>query len=385
MRSHVTVELRAGVMLNILLIVGARPNFMKAAPICAEMRRRPEEFSVKIVHTGQHYDAAMSDAFFADLGLPEPDFHLGVGSASHTGQTARIMLAFEPIVESERPDWVLVVGDVNSTMACALVCAKMGVKVAHVEAGLRSGDRTMPEEINRIVTDAVADLLLTPSPDADENLKREGVPAEIIRFVGNVMIDSLLENLKRAETSGVRAELGVVEGSYAVLTMHRPSNVDERENLEPLVVALIEIAERVPIIFPVHPRTKAKIEEFGLNEQINASSLKLIEPLGYLDFVRLYSGAGFVITDSGGLQEETTALGIPCLTIRETTERPITVEMGTNRVVGTNPEELKRSAFEILESDRRPTDKRIPPLWDGKAAVRICDALLSVPPAVAGG
>jgi UDP-N-acetylglucosamine 2-epimerase (non-hydrolysing) len=385
MRSHVTVELRAGVMLNILLIVGARPNFMKAAPICAEMRRRPEEFSVKIVHTGQHYDAAMSDAFFADLGLPEPDFHLGVGSASHTGQTARIMLAFEPIVESERPDWVLVVGDVNSTMACALVCAKMGVKVAHVEAGLRSGDRTMPEEINRIVTDAVADLLLTPSPDADENLKREGVPAEIIRFVGNVMIDSLLENLKRAETSGVREELGVVEGSYAVLTMHRPSNVDERENLEPLVVALIEIAERVPIIFPVHPRTKAKIEEFGLNEQINASSLKLIEPLGYLDFVRLYSGAGFVITDSGGLQEETTALGIPCLTIRETTERPITVEMGTNRVVGTNPEELKRSAFEILESDRRPTDKRIPPLWDGKAAVRICDALLSVPPAVAGG
>jgi UDP-N-acetylglucosamine 2-epimerase (non-hydrolysing) len=385
MRSHVTVELRAGVMLNILLIVGARPNFMKAAPICAEMRRRPEEFSVKIVHTGQHYDAAMSDAFFADLGLPEPDFHLGVGSASHTGQTARIMLAFEPIVESERPDWVLVVGDVNSTMACALVCAKMGVKVAHVEAGLRSGDRTMPEEINRIVTDAVADLLLTPSPDADENLKREGVPAEIIRFVGNVMIDSLLENLKRAETSGVREELGVVEGSYAVLTMHRPSNVDERENLEPLVVALIEIAERVPIIFPVHPRTKAKIEEFGLNEQINASSLKLIEPLGYLDFVRLYSGAGFVITDSGGLQEETTALGIPCLTIRETTERPITVEMGTNRVVGTNPEELKRSAFEILESDRRPTDKRIPPLWDGKAAVRICEALLSAPPAVAGG
>ena len=385
MRSHVTVELRAGVMLNILLIVGARPNFMKAAPICAEMRRRPEEFSVKIVHTGQHYDAAMSDAFFADLGLPEPDFHLGVGSASHTGQTARIMLAFEPIVESERPDWVLVVGDVNSTMACTLVCAKMGVKVAHVEAGLRSGDRTMPEEINRIVTDAVADLLLTPSPDADENLKREGVPAEIIRFVGNVMIDSLLENLKRAETSGVREELGVVEGSYAVLTMHRPSNVDERKDLEPLINALIEIAERMPIVFPVHPRTKAKIEEFGLNEQINASSLKLIEPLGYLDFVRLYSGAGFVITDSGGLQEETTALGIPCLTIRETTERPITVEMGTNRVVGTNPEELKRSAFEILESDRRPTDKRIPPLWDGKAAVRICDALLSVPPAVAGG
>jgi len=368
-----------------LIVVGARPNFMKAAPICAEMRRRPGEFSVKVVHTGQHYDAAMSDAFFADLGLPEPDFHLGVGSASHTVQTAKIMMAFEPVVEAERPDWVLVVGDVNSTMACSLVCAKMGVKVAHVEAGLRSGDRSMPEEINRIVTDAVADLLLTPSPDADANLKREGVPAEIIRFVGNVMIDSLFENLKRAEISVVREELGLAEGGYAVLTMHRPSNVDERENLKPLVEALIEIAERVPIIFPVHPRTKAKIEEFGLNEEINASSLKLIEPLGYVDFLRLYSGARFVVTDSGGLQEETTALGIPCLTIRENTERPITVEMGTNRVVGADPEKLKRSAFEILESDRRPTDKRIPPLWDGKAAVRICEALLSAPPAVAGG
>jgi len=368
-----------------LIVVGARPNFMKAAPICAEMRRRPGEFSVKVVHTGQHYDAAMSDAFFADLGLPEPDFHLGVGSASHAVQTAKIMMAFEPVVEAERPDWVLVVGDVNSTMACSLVCAKMGVKVAHVEAGLRSGDRSMPEEINRIVTDAVADLLLTPSPDADANLKREGVPAEIIRFVGNVMIDSLFENLKRAEISVVREELGLAEGGYAVLTMHRPSNVDERQNLKPLVEALIEIAERVPIIFPVHPRTKAKIEEFGLNEEINASSLKLIEPLGYVDFLRLYSGARFVVTDSGGLQEETTALGIPCLTIRENTERPITVEMGTNRVVGADPEKLKRSAFEILESDRRPTDKRIPPLWDGKAAVRICEALLSAPPAVAGG
>ena len=368
-----------------LIVVGARPNFMKAAPICAEMRRRPGEFSVKVVHTGQHYDAAMSDAFFADLGLPEPDFHLGVGSASHTVQTAKIMMAFEPVVEAERPDWVLVVGDVNSTMACSLVCAKMGVKVAHVEAGLRSGDRSMPEEINRIVTDAVADLLLTPSPDADENLKREGIPAEKIRFVGNVMIDSLFENLKRAEISVVREELGLAEGGYAVLTMHRPSNVDERQNLKPLVEALIEIAERVPIIFPVHPRTKTKIEEFGLNEEINASSLKLIEPLGYVDFLRLYSGARFVVTDSGGLQEETTALGIPCLTIRENTERPITVEMGTNRVVGADPEKLKRSAFEILESDRRPTDKRIPPLWDGKAAVRICEALLSAPPAVAGG
>ena len=369
-------------MLNVLIIVGARPNFMKAAPICAEMKRRPEEFSVKIVHTGQHYDAAMSEAFFADLGLPEPDFHLGVGSASHTVQTAKIMLAFEPVLEAERPDWVLVVGDVNSTMACSLVCAKMGVKVAHVEAGLRSSDRTMPEEINRIVTDAVANLLLTPSPDADENLKREGIPAEKIRFVGNVMIDSLLENLMRAETSNVRDTLGLEEGGYAVLTMHRPSNVDQRKDLVPLVDALIEVASRLPIVFPVHPRTKAKIDEFGLAERISSSGLKLIEPLGYIDFLRLYSGARFVMTDSGGLQEETTALGIPCLTLRENTERPITVEMGTNRIVGTHPEKLKRAVQGILESENRPSNKRTPPLWDGKAAVRICDALLSVPQAV---
>ena len=362
--------------IKVLIIVGARPNFMKAAPICAEMRRRPERFSVKVVHTWQHYDAAMSDAFFADLGLPEPDFHLGVGSASHTVQTARIMIAFEPIVEAERPDWVLVVGDVNSTLACALVCAKLGVRVAHVEAGLRSGDRTMPEEINRIVTDAFADLLLTPSPDADENLRREGVRVEKIRLVGNVMIDSLFDNVERAKASNVREELGLVENGYAVLTMHRPSNVDERETLEPLVDALVEIAEGIPVVFPVHPRTRAKLDEFGLAERIERSKLKLIPPLGYLDFLRLYSGARFVITDSGGLQEETTALGIPCLTIRENTERPVTVEMGTNRIVGTDPQRLKAAAREILTGEPAAADKKIPPLWDGHAAVRICDALL---------
>ena len=362
--------------IKVLIIVGARPNFMKAAPICAEMRRRPERFSVKVVHTGQHYDAAMSDAFFADLGLPEPDFHLGVGSASHTVQTARIMIAFEPIVEAERPDWVLVVGDVNSTLACALVCAKLGVRVAHVEAGLRSGDRTMPEEINRIVTDAVADLLLTPSPDADENLRREGVRAEKIRFVGNVMIDSLFDNVERARASNVREAMELVENGYAVLTMHRPSNVDERETLEPLVDALVEIAEGIPVVFPVHPRTRAKLDEFGLAERIERSKLKLIPPLGYLDFLRLYSGARFVITDSGGLQEETTALGIPCLTIRENTERPVTVELGTNRIVGTDPQRLKAAAREILTGEPAAADKKIPPLWDGHAAVRICDALL---------
>lgn len=352
---------------------------MKAAPICAEMKRRPDEFAFKIVHTGQHYDASMSDAFFADLGLPRPDFHLGVGSASHAVQTANVMTAFEPVLLDEKPDWVIVVGDVNSTIACALVCSKLGVKVAHVEAGLRSFDRAMPEEINRVLTDAISDLLLTTEEDAAENLAREGVAGEKIRFVGNVMIDSLLQNLERAGGSRVREENGL-EGEYAVLTLHRPSNVDDRHNLEPIVAALIEISEKIPIVFPIHPRTRAKVEEFGLADAIEASRVRLIEPLGYLDFLRLYSGAKLVMTDSGGLQEETTALGIPCLTIRENTERPITIEMGTNRLVGTDPEKLKQAAFEIIDGPPDASAKKIPPLWDGQAASRICDAL-SEPPA----
>ena len=348
---------------------------MKAAPICAEMKRRPGEFSFKIVHTGQHYDAGMSNAFFADLGLPEPDFHLDVGSASHTVQTAKIMLSFEPVLMAEKPDWVIVVGDVNSTMACALVAAKLGVKVAHVEAGLRSFDRTMPEEINRVLTDAISDLLFTTEQDAETNLHREGIAPEKIRFVGNVMIDSLLQHLELAEDSKVREELKLEDREYAVLTLHRPSNVDLRENLGPLVNALIGIGERLPIVFPIHPRTHAKIEEFGLKDRIQNSRLRLIEPLGYLDFLRLYSSAKFVMTDSGGLQEETTALGIPCLTIRENTERPITIEMGTNRLVGTDPEALKKAAFEIIDNPPDTSTKKIPPLWDGRAASRICDAL----------
>ncbi len=353
-----------------MLVVGARPNFMKAAPICAEMQQRPDDFDVKIVHTGQHYDAAMSDSFFKDLGLPEPDFHLGVGSASHTEQTAKIMLAFEPIVLSEKPDWVIVVGDVNSTVACALVASKLGVKVAHVEAGLRSFDRTMPEEINRIVTDAISDLLFTTEESANENLRREGVADDKIKFVGNVMIDSLVQNLERARESSVLAELELVPRGYAVATLHRPSNVDSRDNLEPLFQALIEISERLPIIFPVHPRTRAKIEEFA----IDTSRLRLVDPLGYLDFLALYSQSRFVMTDSGGLQEETTYLGIPCLTIRENTERPVTIEMGTNQLVK-DPFSLKLAAFKLLD----PTTsfpRIIPPLWDAKAAVRICDELM---------
>ncbi len=364
-------------MLKILNIVGARPNFMKIAPLQREMERREDEFLPLIVHTGQHYDAAMSDSFFDDLDIPAPDFHLEVGSHSHAVQTAKIMTAFEPVLLEQKPDWVVVVGDVNSTIACALVCSKLGVKVAHVEAGLRSRDRTMPEEINRILTDAISDLLLTTSRDADENLKNEGISAGKIKFVGNVMIDSLFFNLKKAELSRIREDLNLIEKDYAVLTLHRPSNVDEKGIFEGLLGALIEISKKLPIIFPIHPRTKVRIEEFGFSERIENSNIRLIDPLGYVDFLRLYSGARLVLTDSGGIQEETTVLGIPCLTLRENTERPITIELGTNVLVGTNPEKIKHNAFEILEVSPQK-DITIPPLWDGKAAERICNSLLEI-------
>ncbi|MEJ7624995.1 MAG: UDP-N-acetylglucosamine 2-epimerase (non-hydrolyzing) [Pyrinomonadaceae bacterium] len=363
-------------MLKILLIAGARPNFMKVAPIYAEMKRRQSEFEPMIIHTGQHYDAAMSDAFFDDLGMPKPDVYLGVGSGSHAVQTARIMTEFEPVVLRERPDWVLVVGDVNSTIACALVSAKLGVKIAHVEAGLRSRDRTMPEEINRVLTDSISDLLLTTSQDADENLLAEGSPAEKIRFVGNVMIDSLTKHLEVAESSNVREMLALNDREYAVVTLHRPSNVDERDVFSGITDALLSVSERLPVIFPVHPRTRAKIAEFDLSDKIARSDVRLIEPLGYLDFMRLYSGARLVLTDSGGLQEETTVLGIPCLTLRHNTERPITIEMGTNLLVGTDPEKIREAAIAIIDAPIAGGGAKIPPLWDGKAAGRICDELL---------
>lgn len=364
-------------MIKVLLIVGARPNFMKVAPIYAEMKRRPAEFEPLIVHTGQHYDAAMSDTFFDDLGMPKPNVYLGVGSGSHAIQTAKVMTEFEPIVLEHKPDWVVVVGDVNSTIACALVCSKLGVKVAHVEAGLRSRDRSMPEEINRILTDSISDLLLTTSQDADENLANEGIPSQRIRFVGNVMIDSLLEHLKIAERSTIREDLGIADTDYAVLTLHRPSNVDDRAIFSGILGSLIAISERLPIIFPVHPRTKAKIDEFGFKDSINDSNIRLIEPLGYLDFMRLYSGARLVLTDSGGIQEETTVLGIPCLTLRDNTERPVTIELGTNVLVGTDPEKIKRAAFKILDEENSTRSASIPPLWDGKTAGRICNELLT--------
>lgn len=349
---------------------------MKIAPILREMRRRADVFDAKLVHTGQHYDESMSGSFFEDLGIPEPDHYLEVGSASHAVQTAKVMVEFEKVLIAERPAWVLVVGDVNSTIACALVAVKLGVKVAHVEAGLRSFDRGMPEEINRILTDSISDLLLTTSDDADGNLQREGVPEGKIRLVGNVMIDSLLHSLGRAETSGILTELALAEKEYAVLTMHRPSNVDEASKLEGLLGAVSEISSKIPVIFPVHPRTRANIEGFGFGS-FATERFRFIEPLGYMDFLRLYSKAALVLTDSGGLQEETTALGIPCVTLRENTERPVTVELGTNTVAGTDPEKIKSVALGILADPARVSG-RVPPLWDGRAAERICDALLSV-------
>jgi UDP-N-acetylglucosamine 2-epimerase (non-hydrolysing) len=368
-------------MLKVINVVGARPNFMKVAPIVAAMKQRPTSFQPLVVHTGQHYDSAMSDSFFHDLDLPQPDTHLGVGSASHAAQTAAVMERFEPVVLREQPDWVLVVGDVNSTLACALVCVKLGVKVAHVEAGLRSRDRSMPEEINRLLTDQIADLLFTPSHDADENLLAEGIPRERIRLVGNVMIDSLQKNLATARDLRTREKLGLSGVDYALLTLHRPSNVDLRDAFERILAALEVIAQKLPIVFPVHPRTRKTIAELGLSSRVESiKDLRIIDPLGYLAFLNLSSSARLVLTDSGGIQEETTALGIPCLTLRENTERPITVEMGTNVVVGTDTARIVAEATTALNGAARKAARR-PPLWDGRTSERILDALEEYAPA----
>jgi UDP-N-acetylglucosamine 2-epimerase (non-hydrolysing) len=361
-------------MLRIINVVGARPNFMKIAPVIDEMRHRSARIEPLLVHTGQHYDESMSDSFFEDLKIPRPDINLEVGSGSHSEQTARIMIAFEQILLKHPPDWVVVVGDVNSTVAAAMVAAKMLVRVAHVEAGLRSRDRTMPEEINRVVTDALADLLLTPSLDANENLLREGVSPQKIRFVGNVMIDTLYRNLERARSSSILGRLNLEAGQFCAMTLHRPSNVDDKQTLTGIIDALELICERLPIVFPVHPRTRDRLEQFGLSARISKRrSLILTEPLGYLDFLQLYSNSRLVLTDSGGVQEETTVLGIPCLTLRQNTERPITVTEGTNRIVGNDPEVITREALAALEQPARPACA--PELWDGHAAVRIVDAI----------
>jgi UDP-N-acetylglucosamine 2-epimerase (non-hydrolysing) len=365
--------------MHVLHVVGARPNFMKAAPVLRAVASLPRTRQT-LVHTGQHYDANMSDVFFEQLDMPRPDINLEVGSGSHSKQTAEVMSRFEPVVLERKPDLVLVYGDVNSTVAAALVCAKLLVPVGHVEAGLRSRDRTMPEEINRLVTDQLADLLFTPSHDGDENLLREGVPAAIIHRVGNVMIDTLLRLLPVAEEQwpALGSRLGLEEDAtsaqgFALVTLHRPSNVDAPESLQRIMLALRDMAERLPVIFPVHPRTRQRLRSLLLDEP--HSSLHFIGPLGYLDFLALQKHAAVVVTDSGGVQEETTFLGVPCLTLRENTERPITIEQGTNKLIGQDMTLLGQEVRRILHEG--PAKRRIPELWDGKASERIAQVAAS--------
>ena len=351
------------------LIAAARPNFMKVAPVFHALSHEPW-CRLRLVHTGQHYDASMSEAFFKDLELPEPDVHLGVGSGSHAEQTAQVMLAYERSCVADRPDLIVVVGDVNSTLACALVGAKLHIPVAHLEAGLRSGDREMPEEINRLVTDAVADILWTPSPDADENLAREGIAADKITRVGNIMIDSYELMRTRIQASPVQRQLGIEKKAYGVVTLHRPTNVDYPEILQQLVEQLMNISGKLPLVFPVHPRTRKNLVTTGLLKRLSeAPGMQLIEPLGYVDFMNLVCSARLIITDSGGVQEETTYLGIPCLTLRNTTERPITVSQGTNRLV--TAQGLIEAVNGVLSSKVSRGQK--PALWDGRTATRVVE------------
>ncbi|HEY2924056.1 MAG TPA: UDP-N-acetylglucosamine 2-epimerase (non-hydrolyzing) [Candidatus Eisenbacteria bacterium] len=355
-------------MSEILCVVGARPNFMKMAPILIALGDHPHVRPF-LVHTGQHYDEDMSRIFFDELGLPQPDRDLEVGSDTHARQTARIMTAFEPLLEERAPKLVVVVGDVNSTLACSLVAVKLGVPVAHVEAGLRSRDRTMPEEINRLLTDAVSDLLFATSPDAVENLISEGIDRAKIHLVGNPMIDTLRRHLQTARHRDTLARLGLSAGKYALVTLHRPGNVDDPANLRRVLAALEEIANRITVVFPVHPRTTERLRGNG----IVASRVRLLNPLGYLDFLALMAGAQLVLTDSGGIQEETTVLGVPCLTLRANTERPITISEGTNRLIGADPGGIVPAMEAILAGDVPP--RRAPALWDGQAGSRIASVI----------
>jgi UDP-N-acetylglucosamine 2-epimerase (non-hydrolysing) len=362
----------------ILCVVGARPNFMKIAPVIRAMNGATPPLPVRLLHTGQHYDPEMNSQYFQGLGIPDPDFNLEVGSASHAVQTAEILRRFEPVLDRERPAAVLVVGDVNSTLACALVAVKKGIAVIHVEAGLRSFDRGMPEEINRVLTDQISDLLFTTEKSARENLLREGIPESRIHFVGNVMIDTLRYSLKEAVSAaqtlsqhGAPADWG--QRGFAVLTLHRPSNVDDPGTLRAVLGAIREISRRLPVAFTMHPRTRAKIEQHGLGAVLEAASIICVPPLGYLEMLGLMQAARLVLTDSGGIQEETTALGVPCVTLRENTERPITVEQGTNTVVGSSPEHILAAVDDILRTGGKAG--RVPELWDGRASQRIAAVL----------
>ncbi len=370
-------------MVKILNIVGARPNFMKMAPIIKEMQKYPSNIKHLLVHTGQHYDQQMSQSFFEDLGMPKPDIDLGVGSGSHAEQTAKIMVEFEKVCIKEKPDLVVVVGDVNSTMACAITAKKLMIKVAHVEAGLRSRDMNMPEEINRLCTDIICDYLFTTDHFADENLRAEGVAEEKIYFVGNVMIDSLLSHAAKAKSLDTYQKMGLSRRNYAVITIHRPTNVDDRETFVGILSAFREISKEKPLIFPMHPRTKKMLHSFKLQEYVppleNAggvptSGLWATEPLGYLDFLNLNMNAEFIITDSGGLQEESTVLGVPCITVRNNTERPITCEVGTNMVIGNDQKEIVTCAQVVMKKPGRKSS--IPEKWDGRASERIVQVIL---------
>jgi len=359
--------------MKIINVVGARPNFMKIAPLM-EAYGAHDTIEPLLVHTGQHYDERMSDLFFNQLGIPQPDLNLEIGSASHAVQTAEIMKAFEPVVVEQKPDAVLVVGDVNSTIACGLVAVKLGVKLVHVEAGLRSGDRTMPEEINRLLTDSISDMLFCTEQSGVDNLRAEGVPDEKVFLVGNVMIDTLLKNRAKADASTILDDLGLEAGAYAAMTLHRPSNVDDPVVLTRLLDAIEVIQQDLPIIFPIHPRTRNNLATSELGARVEGmKNLRLIDPAGYLDFLKLTSSAKLVLTDSGGIQEETTILGVPCLTLRENTERPSTTEVGSNRIVGTDTEKILAAYREVVGGGGR--EPQIPPLWDGQAAQRIAALL----------
>lgn len=357
---------------KILLVVSTRPNFMKVAPMLHVLSQRPDRFESILVHTGQHYDTRMSDVFFEDLGLPDPKYNLGVGSGTQGEVTGKAMMAFDPVLIDEKPDLVVVVGDVNPTLSCAVGAVKLHIPVAHVEAGLRSRDRKMPEEINRIVADAVSDHLFTPSRDADDNLRAEGIPDSRIHFVGNVMVDSLRHTEPSLDASGILDDLGVGAGGYALATSHRPANVDEAEPLGRVLDCLDRVQQRMPVVLPLHPRTRARIAAFGLDERLGRmTAVSVIEPVGYVDSLRLQRDAAIVVTDSAGIQEETTVFGVPCLTMRPNTERPVTVEVGTNTIVDLDVDLVERKVAEVVDGNYK--EGELPDYWDGKASDRIVD------------